>query len=88
MPDHLPVSLLSGGSRLLSQASEHRQVTVLMADVVGFTAFVERSGEEAAYALMGHISRLMTAAVHQHRGSVKNFSGDGIMALFGTSRRP
>jgi tetratricopeptide (TPR) repeat protein len=26
----------------------------------------------------------MTAAVHQHRGSVKNFSGDGIMALFGT----
>ena len=84
MPDHLPVSLLSGGSRLLSQASEHRQVTVLMADVVGFTAFVERSGEEAAYALMGHISRLMTAAVHQHRGSVKNFSGDGIMALFGT----
>jgi class 3 adenylate cyclase len=30
---------------------ERRQVTVLFADLVGFTAFSERSGEEAAYTL-------------------------------------
>jgi class 3 adenylate cyclase len=83
MPSPPPVGLLPDGSPALNQKGEHRQVTVLVADMVGFTAFVERAGEEAAYALMGHISSLMTAAVHQHRGSVKSFTGDGIMALFG-----
>ena len=67
----------------LSQ-SEHRQITVLMTDLVGFTAFVERAGEEAAYALVTQVSGLTTAAIHRHRGTVKNFTGDGILALFGT----
>ena len=31
--------------------AERRQVTVLFADVVGFTAYSERAGEEAAYTL-------------------------------------
>jgi class 3 adenylate cyclase len=67
----------------LSQ-SEHRQITVLMTDLVGFTAFVERMGEEAAFALVSEVSGLTTAAIHRHRGTVKNFTGDGILALFGT----
>ena len=55
-----------------------------MTDLVDFTAFVERAGEEAAFALVSHVSELTTAAIHQHRGTVKNFTGDGILALFGT----
>lgn len=77
-----PIRLLPAGAEPLV-AGEHRQVTVLMADLVGFTAFVEKAGAEAAYSLMGQLAGLMTAAVHQHRGSVKNFAGDGLMALFG-----
>src|SRR3954451_23244841 len=72
-------ALLQGG-----QEGEHRQITVLMTDLVDFTAFVERSGEEAAFALVSHVSSLTTAAIHHHRGSVKNFTGDGVLALFGT----
>jgi class 3 adenylate cyclase len=68
----------------LDQQSEHRQITVLMTDLVGFTAFVERTGEEAAFALVSRVSGLTTAAIHHHRGTVKNFTGDGILALFGT----
>jgi hypothetical protein len=43
--------------------AERRQVTVLFADMVGFTSFSERSGEEAAYTLMRSLSKLMDEAV-------------------------
>jgi class 3 adenylate cyclase len=63
--------------------AERRQVTVLFADMVGFTTFSERSGEEAAYTLMRSLSKLMGEAVREQGGTVQSFTGDGIMAVFG-----
>jgi class 3 adenylate cyclase/tetratricopeptide (TPR) repeat protein len=63
--------------------AERRQVTVLFADVVGFTAYSERAGEEAAYTLMRSLSKLMDEAVRENRGVVQGFTGDGVMAVFG-----
>jgi class 3 adenylate cyclase len=50
---------------------ERRQVTVLFADLVGFTAFSERSGEEAAFALMRRVAGTMTSVVEEQGGSVR-----------------
>jgi class 3 adenylate cyclase len=63
--------------------AERRQVSVLFADMVGFTTFSERSGEEAAFILMRSLSKLMDDAVTQQGGVVQSFTGDGIMAVFG-----
>jgi class 3 adenylate cyclase len=63
--------------------AERRQVTVLFTDMVGFTTFSERSGEEAAYTLMRDLSKLMGERVREQGGTVQNFTGDGIMAVFG-----
>jgi class 3 adenylate cyclase len=63
--------------------AERRQVTVLFADMVGFTSFSERSGEEAAFTLMRSLSKLMDEAVREQGGVVRGFTGDGIMAVFG-----
>ena len=63
--------------------AERRQVTVLFADMVGFTSFSERSGEEAAFALMRSLWKLMAEAVREHGGIVQDFTGDGVMAVFG-----
>jgi class 3 adenylate cyclase len=63
--------------------AERRQVTVLFTDMVGFTTFSERSGEEAAYTLMRSLSKLMDEAVREQGGFVRGFTGDGIMAVFG-----
>jgi|HubBroStandDraft_1064217.scaffolds.fasta_scaffold17189_3 class 3 adenylate cyclase/RecA/RadA recombinase len=63
--------------------AERRPVTILFADLVGFTAFTERSGEEAAYVLMEAIHRLMERAVEAHGGTIKEATGDGVIALFG-----
>ena len=63
--------------------AERRQVTVLFTDMVGFTTFSERSGEEAAFTLMRSLSKLMDEAVREQGGVVQGFTGDGIMAVFG-----
>ena len=63
--------------------AERRQVTVLFTDVVGFTTFSAKSGEEAAFALMRSLSKLMDDAVREQGGVVRGFTGDGIMAVFG-----
>jgi class 3 adenylate cyclase len=56
--------------------------------LVGFTAFSERRGEEAAYSLMQRVSALMTDVIHGRGGTVKNFTGDGLMVLFGVPAVP
>ena len=58
---------------------ERRQVTILFTDMVGFTTFSERSGEEAAFTLMRTLENLMDDAVREHGGVVRGFTGDGIM---------
>ena len=63
--------------------AERRQVTVLFTDMVGFTSFSERSGEEAAYTLMRRLAKLMDEAVREQGGFVRGFTGDGVMAVFG-----
>jgi class 3 adenylate cyclase len=63
--------------------AERRQVTVLFADMVGFTSFSERSGEEAAYAVMRRLWKLLAEAVREEGGVIQDFTGDGIMAVFG-----
>ena len=64
-------------------SGERRQVTALFADMVGFTSISERLGEEGTFALIQPVYELMARAVREQGGSVKDFTGDGIMALFG-----
>jgi class 3 adenylate cyclase len=63
--------------------AERRQVTVLFTDMVGFTTFSERTGEEAAFTLMQSLAKLMEDAVCEQGGVVQGFTGDGVMAVFG-----
>ena len=63
--------------------AERRQVTVLFTDMVGFTAFSEASGEEAAFRLMQDVAKLTGDVVREQGGAVQSFTGDGLMAVFG-----
>ena len=64
-------------------AAERRQVTALFADMVGFTEIAERLEEEGTLAFMRPIFDMLGAAVVEQGGRVKDFTGDGVMALFG-----
>jgi class 3 adenylate cyclase/tetratricopeptide (TPR) repeat protein len=63
--------------------AERRPVTVLFADAVGSTAFTERAGDEAAYRFVQRCVATMSAAIERHGGTITQFRGDGVMALFG-----
>ena len=54
--------------------AERRQVAVLFTDMVGFTTFSERAGEEAAFTLMRSLAKLMDDAVRE-QGGVNRLSG-------------
>lgn len=62
---------------------ERRQVSVLFADMVGYTAIVAELGEEKALDFVRLIYETLTRAVEDHGGLVRDYAGDSIMALFG-----
>ncbi len=62
---------------------ERRQVTVMFCDLEGSTALTERLGDEKAFAIIDEIFGILTQQVHRYEGTVQEFRGDGIMALFG-----
>ncbi|MBI2467152.1 MAG: adenylate/guanylate cyclase domain-containing protein [Candidatus Rokubacteria bacterium] len=62
---------------------ERKQVTVLFVDVSGFTSLSERLDPEDVHRFMTRAFELMLAEVHRYEGTVNQFLGDGIMALFG-----
>jgi adenylate cyclase len=63
--------------------AERKVVTALFADLVGYTALSEKLEPVVlARVLNGYFQR-MSDAVHEHRGHVSTFLGDGMLAYFG-----
>ncbi|HSH07484.1 MAG TPA: AAA family ATPase, partial [Burkholderiales bacterium] len=62
---------------------ERRQVTVLFADMEGYTTLAEKLGEEGTYTLMQPVLQRMVETIHAHGGTTQDLAGDGVMALFG-----
>lgn len=62
---------------------ERRQATVLFSDLTGYTALTERLDPEEISEIMGRVKREASTIVEQHGGTVNQFVGDEIMALFG-----
>ena len=62
---------------------ERKQVTVLFCDIVDSTRLAVNLDPEVMHELMDNALRLMADAVHRYQGTVNQFLGDGLMALFG-----
>lgn len=65
------------------QRSQIRHVTVLFADLVGYTVAANRLDSEALYELVQQYTDLLSREVYKYEGIIDKMTGDGIMALFG-----
>src|SRR5207245_9521698 len=62
---------------------DRKKVSVLFADVAGCTALPARLDPEELHAVMDGCFHHVMEAVHRYEGTVNQFTGDGVMALFG-----
>jgi class 3 adenylate cyclase/tetratricopeptide (TPR) repeat protein len=62
---------------------ERKLVTVMFADVANFTSISEKLDPEDAHQIMDGCFKILMDAIHQNAGTINQFTGDGVMALFG-----
>ena len=67
----------------VSRSAEYKQVTVLFADVVHSMDIAAAVGAERLREIMADLLDRSTAVVKRYGGTLSQFTGDGIMAVFG-----
>ncbi|HEX2887634.1 AAA family ATPase [Vineibacter terrae] len=73
---------LSAASSLRREA-DRRQVTILFADLCGFTALSERLDPEDVRAFQDALFEALTQVIARYGGFAAKFIGDAVLALFG-----
>jgi len=63
--------------------AETREVTILFADLRGFTAMSEQMEADQLVALLNNYFQWMDRVVEDHSGFISKFMGDGLLVLFG-----
>ena len=64
--------------------AERRLVSVLFADLVGFTALSEARDSEEVRELLSRYFELARTLIARYGGTVEKFIGDAVMAVWGT----
>jgi adenylate cyclase len=88
-PAATPAALAGGAPRAgvarldPTRDADRRQVTVLFADVSGFTTLSERLDPEDVRAFQNALFATMAKAITPYEGFVEKFVGDAVLAVFG-----
>jgi class 3 adenylate cyclase len=77
--DRAPVAI-----PIVTPAAELRLVSVLFADLVGFTTLTEHQDAEETRELLSRYFDLARSVIGMYGGTVEKFIGDAVMAVWGT----
>jgi class 3 adenylate cyclase/tetratricopeptide (TPR) repeat protein len=79
-PKHLADKILNNRSSI---EGERKLVTVLFADVANYTSIAEKLDPEEIHGIMNGCFKILMDEIHKYEGTINQFTGDGVMALFG-----
>lgn len=74
---------IQAGSAEEVDAPQRRRITAFSSDVVGFTALADQLDPEALAEIVNAYVGDLAEIVDRHQGTVTEFAGDGLMAIFG-----
>lgn len=81
IPTALVRSLVASGVRA-EPGGDRREITVLFADLAGFTTMSERLGDRVV-PIVGSFLELASHAIEEEGGTIDKFIGDAVMAFWG-----
>ncbi len=82
MPEYVVKQLLENPNSF-RLGGVNQTITVLFADIRGFTAFSEHENPERIVGLLNRYFSAMTEIIFEHGGTLDKYIGDELMALFG-----
>jgi adenylate cyclase len=87
---YLPLALVENihSADLTSIGGQEREISVLFADVRGFTSFSEQLEPEYLMQIINRYLGVATDAVNLYEGVIDKYLGDAITVLFNTSLNP
>lgn len=74
---------IDAGDGSAVDAPQRRRITVLFSDIVGFTNLADRLDAESLTQILTDYMSIMAVIVEEHGGTLNEFSGDGLMSIFG-----
>ena len=83
MRRYVPEPVAARLSRGESIEGGERDVSVLFVDIRGYTTYSEHRAAEAIFSVVNRYTETVSAVIQRRGGTVVEFLGDGLMAVFG-----
>ena len=80
MPETLMKKITQASSEMMGQ---RREVTILCVDIANYRQVAQTIDSEELYLATDELMHLLTDAIYRFEGTIDQFTGQGLMALFG-----